>query len=102
PEQGGLAPSMPAVTGIVLVALYDLGMRHHPAVARGVQYLLDQQRPDGTWDNNDFPHALIPPDTFYDLPLAAHYWPLEGLARALLYNRPDRRATPERLGDQFL
>jgi squalene cyclase len=102
PELGGVAPSMPAVTGIVLVTLCELGLRDHPAVVRGAQYLLDQQRPDGTWDNNGFLHTLIPPDTFYYLPPASHYWPLEGLARVLHDDLPPPRIDlPESQRDEF-
>src|SRR5688572_17588335 len=83
PERAGLAPSMPAVTGIVVVALVSMGLRDHAAVVRATQYLLNEQRPDGTWNHNDFLHTFNPPDTFYVLQDATHFWPLEALGCVL-------------------
>lgn len=79
PELAGIAPSMPGVTGIVIIGLAAMGLRDHPAVARGIRFLLDTQRPDGTWDHHGFLHTFNPPDTFYVLPDATHFWPLEAL-----------------------
>jgi squalene-hopene/tetraprenyl-beta-curcumene cyclase len=43
-------PSCPDITGRVLEALVVAGLpREHVAIRRGVNYLLKQQEPDGTW-----------------------------------------------------
>ncbi len=83
PELAGVSQSMPPVTGLVLAALCKLGWKVDLSVQRGICYLLEQQRPDGTWDNGDFLHGLIPPDTFYYVPAAPNFWALEGLGEAL-------------------
>ncbi len=45
-----LDPSCPDITGRVLEALVACGLKHdHPAVRRGVQYLLRHQEQDGSW-----------------------------------------------------
>lgn len=47
------APSTPEQTAWALQALLAGGVpRDHPAVQRGVEYLLETQRPDGTWESN--------------------------------------------------
>jgi squalene-hopene/tetraprenyl-beta-curcumene cyclase len=44
-----LDPTCADITGRVLEALGAAGWRHHPAVARGIEYLWRAQEPDGSW-----------------------------------------------------
>jgi squalene-hopene/tetraprenyl-beta-curcumene cyclase len=74
---------MPPLSGLVLTALIDAGERDSQAVARGVDYLLAQQRPDGSWPHADWLQANVPPDTFYILAEAARHYPVEALGRFL-------------------
>jgi len=83
PALAGRGPSMPPLTGLVLTGLIDAGEGGSEAVARGISYLLDRQRPDGTWPHNDWLQAIVPPDTFYILAEAARHYPVEALARYL-------------------
>jgi squalene-hopene/tetraprenyl-beta-curcumene cyclase len=83
PAMAGRGPSMPPLTGLVLTGLIDAGEGSSDAVARGVAYLLAQQRADGGWPHNDWLQAIIPPDTFYILAEAARHYPTEALARYL-------------------
>ena len=83
PALAGRGPSMPPVTGLVLTGLIDAGEGASHAVARGVAYLLSQQRADGTWPHGDWLQANIPPDTFYILAEAAKHYPTEALAHYL-------------------
>lgn len=49
-HQAMLDPSCPDITGRVLEALARRGLRSdHPAIARGVEYLLAQQESNGSW-----------------------------------------------------
>src|SRR5262249_35260274 len=110
PSLAGLGPSMPPLTGLVLAGLLDIGEGHTPAVARGVRYLLDQQRPAGDWPNGGYLHTYIPPDSFYHYPEADRFYPLEALGRYLAWRqgRPAPRtagirleAVPGQLRDDF-
>jgi squalene-hopene/tetraprenyl-beta-curcumene cyclase len=83
PALAGRGPSMAPLTGLVLTGLIDAGEGSSEAVARGIAYLLDQQRPDGTWPHGDWLQAIVPPDTFYILAEAARHYPVEALARWL-------------------
>jgi squalene-hopene/tetraprenyl-beta-curcumene cyclase len=80
PGLAGRGPSMPPLTGLVLLGLIDAGEGSSAAVARGVAYLLEQQRDDGTWPHGNWLQANIPPDTFYILAEAAKHYPAEALA----------------------
>ncbi len=83
----GVGPSMPPLTGLVLTGLIDAGEGSSEAVARGVAYLLREQREDGTWPHADWLQANVPPDTFYILAEAARHYPAEALGRYLQQNR---------------
>ena len=83
PSLAGRGPSMPPLTGLVLAGLIDAGEGSSDAVARGIAYLLAQQRPDGTWPHGDWLQAIVPPDTFYILAEAAKHYPVDALARYL-------------------
>src|SRR5262249_15359831 len=83
PSLAGQGPSTPTLTSLVLWCLLAAGEKDSNAVRRGIDYLLSRQRADGTWLNQGYVHAYIPPDTFYHLPEASRYYPLEALARYL-------------------
>jgi squalene-hopene/tetraprenyl-beta-curcumene cyclase len=83
PAMAGVGPSMPPLSGLVLTALIDAGEASGATVARGVEYLLAEQRDDGTWPHADWLQANVPPDTFYILAEAARHYPAEALGRYL-------------------
>ena len=67
----------------MILGLIDAGDRGSQPVSRAVTYLLERQRPDGSWPHNDWLQAIVPPDTFYILAEAAKHYPAEALARLL-------------------
>jgi squalene-hopene/tetraprenyl-beta-curcumene cyclase len=83
PSLAGRGPSMPPLTGLVLTGLIDAGEGAADAVARGITYLLAEQREDGSWPHGDWLQAIVPPDTFYILAEAAKHYPVEALAHYL-------------------
>jgi hypothetical protein len=85
PSRAGMGPSMPPLTGMVVSALIAAGEAGGKTVARGVAYLVDVQRSDGTWPNADWLHCYLPPTNFYYLPGETRHYALEALGRYLQY-----------------
>ncbi|HVU90146.1 MAG TPA: terpene cyclase/mutase family protein [Pirellulales bacterium] len=56
-----------AVSGLVAAGLHD-----HPAVLRGIRYLIETQRDDGTWDEPEYTGTGFP-QVFY---LRYHWYPI--------------------------
>ena len=48
PQNGGFLEAVP-LTSFVTMSLLAAGERNHPAVARGLGFLVHSQRPDGSW-----------------------------------------------------
>ncbi len=99
----GVGPSMPPLTGIVLTALIDAGMANHPAVPRGVQYLLEQQDADGSWPSNEWMQVYEPNSTYYFFEGDAWYRPLEALGkyRTAIFGDPDVPTAEQRIAPLF-
>ncbi len=93
-------------TGSVLTALQEVGglTYDHPAIARGCQFLLDSQLPDGTWHvvtrakpvqdyfESDFPHGE---DQF--ISVAATGWAVLALVQALPETSETKSMAPPQL-----
>ena len=91
----GEAPySTPSQTAWALLALMAAGEVSHPAVARGVAYLIDSQDQDGNWDE-PWHTAVGFPRVFY---LRYHgyraFFPLWALARYRRLSRGNSRQVP--------
>jgi squalene-hopene/tetraprenyl-beta-curcumene cyclase len=86
--------STPSQTAWALLALMAAGESKHPAVARGVAFLLANQKPHGLWDEEEFT-AVGFPRVFY---LRYHgycaYSPLWALARYRKLTNSDHAAYP--------
>ena len=78
---GRHAVSTPSQTAWALLGLMAAGQAETPAVARGIAYLSDTQKPDGGWDEEPYT-AVGFPRVFY---LRYHgyklFFPLMALAR---------------------
>lgn len=78
PGHGNPTPSQ---TAWALIGLLSAGLEHHPAVTRGIQYLVDTQAADGSWEETEFTGTGFP-NVFY---LRYHYYriyfPLLALSR---------------------
>jgi len=72
PELRGQGPVTASQTAWAVLGLLAAGMYDHPAVERGIYYLLDTQRPDGGWDELEFTGTGFP-RVFY---LRYHYYPI--------------------------
>ena len=74
------AASCPSQTAWALLGLLAAGDRHSSAVQRGVRFLLERQRPDGTWPEDattgtGFPHVF-----YLTYGMYRDYFPLLALA----------------------
>lgn len=70
PELRGIGPSTASQTAWALLGLIAAGKTRHESVTRGVQWLMDQQEPDGTWNEEEFTGTGFPL-VFY---LRYHYY----------------------------
>lgn len=92
PRHRRFHPSTPFQTAWAMLGLMAAGIKDSPALRRGAQYLMQQQTPEGLWDD---PHYTAPgfPRVFY---LKYHgyakYFPVWALARYRNSNRPSRPA----------
>ena len=68
----GQGPTTASQTAWAVLGLLAAGMEDHPAVARAVRYLLENQQPDGTWNEPEFTGTGFP-RVFY---LRYHYYPI--------------------------
>jgi squalene-hopene/tetraprenyl-beta-curcumene cyclase len=81
PTLRGAGPSTASQTAWALMALIAAGETDSREVARGVQYLIDHQGPDGTWDEPEFTGTGFPTDFMINYHLYRHYFPLMALGR---------------------
>jgi len=72
PSLRGQGPTTASQTAWALMGLVAAGLADHPAALRGVRFLLERQRPDGTWDEPQFTGTGFP-RVFY---LRYHYYPI--------------------------
>ena len=81
PSRRGAGPSTPSQTGWAVMALIAADETRSREVARGIQYLVEQQRADGTWDEPEFTGTGFPSDFMINYHLYRHYFPLMALGR---------------------
>ena len=81
PSLRGLGPSTPSQTAWALMALIAAGEAKHESVQRGIRYLVERQRRDGSWDEPQFTGTGFPADFMINYHLYRHYFPLMALGR---------------------
>ncbi|MBP2406125.1 squalene--hopene cyclase [Streptomyces syringium] len=83
PEWIGRGATTPSQTAWALLALLAAGERESKAVERGVAWLVDHQRPDGSWDEPHFTGTGFPWDFSINYHLYRQVFPLTALGRYL-------------------
>ncbi|MEV1174315.1 hypothetical protein [Nonomuraea sp. NPDC049784] len=78
----GRGASTPSQTAWALLALLAAGERS-PAVEGGVRWLVERQRPDGTWDEPYFTGTGFPGDFYINYHLYRLVFPISALGRYL-------------------
>jgi len=81
PSFKGNGPVTASQTAWALLGLIDAGYENHPAVQRGIQFLLDRQRTDGTWHETEFTGTGFPRVFYLRYHMYAMYFPLLAIAR---------------------
>lgn len=87
PSRKGQGVSTPSQTAWALIGLLAAGAPDpearcsDPVVVRAIQYLLEKQRPDGSWDEAEFTGTGFPRVFYLKYHLYRNYFPLYALAR---------------------
>ena len=79
----GRGESTASQTAWALLALLAAGQRSSDAVERGVRWLCDTQRPDGSWDEPQFTGTGFPGDFYINYHLYRMVFPITALGRYL-------------------
>jgi squalene-hopene/tetraprenyl-beta-curcumene cyclase len=79
PSTKGEGPSTASQTAWAVMGLICAGRAHGPPVRRGVDFLLNTQRPDGTWDERLYTGAGFPKVFYLQYHLYRHSFPLMAL-----------------------
>jgi squalene-hopene/tetraprenyl-beta-curcumene cyclase len=72
PSLRGQGKATASQTAWAVAGLVAAGLHNHPATLRGVRYLIESQRTDGTWDESEFTGTGFP-QVFY---LRYHWYPI--------------------------
>jgi squalene-hopene/tetraprenyl-beta-curcumene cyclase len=81
PHTKGMGTSTPSQTAWGIMALIESGKSRTPAVERGIRFLFDRQREDGTWAEEEHTATGFPKHFYINYHLYRNYFPLMALAR---------------------
>jgi squalene-hopene/tetraprenyl-beta-curcumene cyclase len=96
PHLRGQGSPTASQTAWALMGLLVAGFHDHPAVTRGIRYLLLTQKENGAWDEPEFTGTGFPRVFYLRYHYYPIYFPLLALSQWAVTVRPDRAA-----GDRF-
>lgn len=82
PSLRGQGNPTPSQTAWAVLGLLSAGLRDHPSAQRGIDWLIERQRPDGGWDEPEFTGTGFPRVFYLRYHLYRIYFPLLALARS--------------------
>jgi len=80
PRLRGMGESTPSQTAWAIMGLLAAGDTRSDSVARGIQYLLTKQNPDGSWDDDFYTGTGFPRVFYLKYHMYPEYFPLIALA----------------------
>jgi squalene-hopene/tetraprenyl-beta-curcumene cyclase len=86
----GVGRSTASQTAWAINALQLGGMAQHSAVGRGLAWLCDRQRPDGTWEEPECTGTGFPGDFYINYHLYRHLFPVMALATDRILCHPEQ------------
>jgi squalene-hopene/tetraprenyl-beta-curcumene cyclase len=81
PHKRGQGSTTASQTAWALLGLMAAGRGEHNSVRRGIEYLVERQRPDGGWDETEFTGTGFPRVFYLRYHMYPIYFPLLALAR---------------------
>ncbi|MBL9095202.1 MAG: terpene cyclase/mutase family protein [Planctomycetaceae bacterium] len=81
PRLRGSGNATPSQTAWAVMGLIAAGLADHEAVARGIRYLIETQKQDGSWDEADFTGTGFPRVFYLRYHYYRIYFPLMALGR---------------------
>jgi squalene-hopene/tetraprenyl-beta-curcumene cyclase len=96
PRTAGMGRSTPSQTAWALLALLHAGEAAHPAVTRGIRFLLETRAGHGLWDESEFTGTGFPRVFYLRYHGYSKYFPLWALAlyrRSILGDERPRKAS---------
>jgi squalene-hopene/tetraprenyl-beta-curcumene cyclase len=81
PRQRGSGSSTASQTAWAITGLLGAGQLHAPETLKGIEYLLQTQKPDGSWDEAETTGTGFPRVFYLRYDLYRNYFPLLALAR---------------------
>ncbi len=88
----GIGRSTASQTAWAVNALQLAGLAQHSATQRGLSYLCERQRPDGTWDEPECTGTGFPRDFYINYHLYRHLFPTMALGMDAKLRHPERDA----------
>ena len=92
PGWRGRGPTTASQTAWAILGLIAAGLEEHPSVRKGVRYLIERQREDGSWEETEFTGTGFPRVFYLRYHMYPIYFPLQALAK---YFRGKCESRPE-------
>ncbi len=81
PSTAGQGPSTASQTAWAILGLCAVGLADSPTVRRGVEFLMERQTDEGTWQEENFTGTGFPKVFYLRYHFYRHYFPLAALGR---------------------